>query len=111
MTMTTSSQTMFRLTAFIITCVFLTALASDPLVTLSTKSEDTPYLPKPKGTLTFSKDIAPIIFNNCSGCHRTGEVAPFTLLNYDDVKKKGKTIIKVIDKRYMPPWKAMHGFG
>ena len=111
MTMTTSSQTMFRLTAFIITCVFLTALASDPLVTLSTKPEDAPYLPKPKGTLTFSKDIAPIIFNNCSGCHRTGEVAPFTLLNYDDVKKKGKTIIKVIDKRYMPPWKAMHGFG
>src|SRR4030095_9078843 len=77
------------------------AFASELTVTKSAKIEDAPYVPKPKGTLTFTKDIAPIIFNNCSSCHRTGEVAPFTLLNYDDVKKKGKTIVKVIDKRYM----------
>jgi hypothetical protein len=87
------------------------AIASEPTATKSAKIEDAPYVLKPKGTLTFTKDIAPIIFNNCTGCHRTGEVAPFTLLNYDDVQKKSKTIVKVIDKRYMPPWKAEHGFG
>ena len=35
---------------------------------------------------TFNKDIAPIVWNNCAGCHHAGEVAPFNLTSYQDVK-------------------------
>jgi mono/diheme cytochrome c family protein len=70
-----------------------------------------PYVSKPKGTVTFNADIAPIIFQNCASCHRTGEVAPFPLLSYEDVKKKAKTIARVVDERYMPPWHAEPGYG
>src|SRR3954466_5209128 len=60
---------------------------------------------------TFSRDIAPIIWANCSGCHHAGEVAPFTLTSYDDVKKRAKQIVKVTPSRLMPPWKAAPGAG
>jgi hypothetical protein len=61
------------------------------------------------GPVNFSEHIAPIVFNNCASCHRTGEAAPFTLLNYDDVKKRGKLIAAVTKSRLMPPWKAERG--
>ncbi|MEW6305388.1 MAG: ascorbate-dependent monooxygenase [Verrucomicrobiota bacterium] len=69
------------------------------------------YVPRPANSLTFTKDIAPIIFRNCAECHRPGEVAPFSLLSYQDVKKRGRTIVEVTGQRFMPPWKAEHGFG
>ena len=56
--------------------------------------------------VTFSENIAPIIFNNCTSCHRSGEAAPFELLNFNDVKKRGKLIASVTRSRIMPPWKA-----
>ena len=57
-------------------------------------------------SVTFNRQIAPIIYNNCSSCHRPGEAAPFTLLSYQDVMKKGKIIAAVTASRLMPPWKA-----
>src|SRR5437763_11421101 len=60
---------------------------------------------------TFAKDIAPIIWANCAGCHHAGEVAPFTLTSYDDVKKRAKQIARITHSRVMPPWKAEPGFG
>src|SRR5437879_3083620 len=36
-------------------------------------------------TLTFNKDIAPIVFEHCAGCHRPGQSAPFTLLSFAEV--------------------------
>lgn len=56
--------------------------------------------------VTFNKHIAPIIYNNCSSCHRPGEAAPFTLLSYQDTVKKAKLIAAVTKSRNMPPWKA-----
>jgi mono/diheme cytochrome c family protein len=56
--------------------------------------------------VTFNKHIAPIIYQNCSSCHRPGEAAPFSLLSYQDVSRKGRTIAKVTASHYMPPWKA-----
>ncbi|MGH9843745.1 MAG: c-type cytochrome [Blastocatellia bacterium] len=67
------------------------------------------YESKPAGTLTFNKEIAPIIFNHCASCHRPGEVAPFSLLGYQDVKKRAAQIASVTGKRFMPPWKADQG--
>lgn len=66
-------------------------------------------MPLAKGKLTFNKDIAPIIFENCASCHRPGEVAPFSLLTYADVKKRARQIAIVTEKRVMPPWKAESG--
>src|SRR6185312_9237217 len=59
--------------------------------------------------VTFDKQIAPIIYNNCSSCHRPGEAAPFSLLSYQDVAKRAKLIASVTSSRYMPPWKAEPG--
>ncbi|MBV9469373.1 MAG: hypothetical protein JOZ57_09010, partial [Abitibacteriaceae bacterium] len=72
-------------------------------------SSDAAYVPLPKGTLTFNKDIAPIVYDNCASCHHPGEVAPFSLLSYADVKKRAKQIGLVTQDRTMPPWKADAG--
>lgn len=58
-------------------------------------------------TPTFLKDIAPIIFQNCTSCHRPGEAAPFALQSYTDVKKHGELIEHVVSTNLMPPWKAV----
>ena len=58
----------------------------------------------PSRPLSFNKDIAPIIFENCSTCHHPGESAPFNLLNYADVKKHARQIVEVTRRRIMPPW-------
>jgi hypothetical protein len=42
----------------------------------------------PKATPTFCADVAPIVFSRCAQCHRPGEVAPFSLLSYAEVKKR-----------------------
>jgi tetratricopeptide (TPR) repeat protein len=61
--------------------------------------------------VTFNKDVAPIIFKHCASCHRPGEVAPFPLLSYEDVKKRAKLIGILTERRYMPPWKPESGYG
>jgi mono/diheme cytochrome c family protein len=58
---------------------------------------------------TFNKDVAPILFQNCAGCHRPGEAAPFPLLKFEDAKKRGKLIAQTTQSRQMPPWKADKG--
>jgi len=59
-----------------------------------------------KEEITFSKDIAPIIYNNCTPCHRPAEAGPFSLITYKDVKSHAKTIAFVTGIHYMPPWPA-----
>jgi len=62
-------------------------------------------------TPTFNHDIAPILYRNCSGCHRPGQVAPFSLLTYQDAAKRAAIIAAVTTRGYMPPWKAEPGYG
>ena len=57
-------------------------------------------------TPTFARDVAPIVYDHCAVCHRPGQAAPFPLLSYDDVKKRGELIVRVTARRYMPPWHA-----
>jgi|694.fasta_scaffold09802_19 hypothetical protein len=57
----------------------------------------------------FHRDIAPIIHENCSSCHRPGQAAPFSLIDYNQVKKRAKQIVEVTGERIMPPWHADHG--
>ncbi|MGE0863331.1 MAG: hypothetical protein AB7P34_05445 [Vicinamibacterales bacterium] len=59
--------------------------------------------------VTFTEHVAPIVFANCTSCHRPGEAAPFPLMTYDDVAKRGRLIAAVTRSRLMPPWKAAPG--
>ncbi|MCI0365499.1 MAG: hypothetical protein L0Y44_09415 [Phycisphaerales bacterium] len=54
-------------------------------------------------------DVEPIIAAHCGECHRPGGVGPFSLLTFEDVKKRGGQITAVTKSRYMPPWLPMHG--
>ncbi len=64
-----------------------------------------------QSTPTFNDQIAPIIFSKCTPCHRPGEVAPFTLLNYTDARRRAGQIKAVTQSGYMPPWKPVRGYG
>lgn len=57
-------------------------------------------------TPTWSEDIAPIVYKNCTACHRPGEAGPFPLLTYRDAAKRSKTIARMVKSRSMPPWPA-----
>lgn len=69
------------------------------------------YAPRPAGSVTFNKHIAPIVFQECAVCHRPGESGPFNLLTYAEVKKQSAQIAKVTQSRFMPPWLPEEGFG
>lgn len=60
--------------------------------------------PSTSGKTTFNRNVAPIIFANCSACHRPGEAGPFPLLNYEQVKKHARQIAEVTSSKFMPPW-------
>jgi hypothetical protein len=61
--------------------------------------------------LTFSKDVAPIFFKNCVGCHRSGEIAPMSLITYKEVRPWAKAIREKIATREMPPWHLDSQYG
>jgi len=61
--------------------------------------------------VTFNRDIAPLVFANCTECHRSGEVAPFALESFGDCVKRGDWLVQVTEKRLMPPWMAEAGHG
>lgn len=61
--------------------------------------------------VNFTKHIAPILHKNCATCHHAGAVGPFSLLTYDDAKKRSEHIAEIVTSRRMPPWKAEHDFG
>jgi tetratricopeptide (TPR) repeat protein len=65
----------------------------------------------PLPAATFSKDIAPILFNRCGSCHRPNGPAPFSLLTYSDARQRATLIALATKNRYMPPWKAEPGYG
>jgi hypothetical protein len=58
----------------------------------------------PSASLTFSEDIAPILFENCVGCHHPNGIGPMPLLSYDDVRPYASRIQRKVAAREMPPW-------
>jgi len=60
--------------------------------------------------ITWTRDIAPIIRNNCESCHRPGQVGPFALQSYDQAKGWGAMIASVVEEERMPPWNATHDY-
>jgi mono/diheme cytochrome c family protein len=61
--------------------------------------------------VSFSKDVAPILFKNCADCHRPGELAPMSLLSYKDARPWARSIREKVVSRLMPPWHADPHFG
>ncbi|MBI3839845.1 MAG: ascorbate-dependent monooxygenase [Planctomycetia bacterium] len=61
--------------------------------------------------VTYTRQIAAILWKNCAGCHRPGEVGPFSLLTYQDAFKRADFIAEITATRRMPPWKAEPDFG
>lgn len=55
---------------------------------------------------TFAKDVAPIFYANCTGCHRPGDIAPMSLITFDEVRPWVKSIQKNVEAGTMPPWHA-----
>ena len=60
---------------------------------------------------TFYKDVLPILQANCQTCHRPGEVAPMSLLTYQDARPWAKAIQKAVMAKQMPPWFADPDYG
>jgi tetratricopeptide (TPR) repeat protein/mono/diheme cytochrome c family protein len=60
-------------------------------------------------SITFNRDIAPIVYARCATCHRPGEAAPFSLLTYHDVAAHREQIVEVTQNGYMPPWPPAPG--
>jgi hypothetical protein len=64
-----------------------------------------------KETVNYAEHIAPILNKRCAECHRPGEVAPFSLIGYDNAKKWSAMVAQATSSGLMPPWKATEGYG
>ena len=58
------------------------------------------------GLVTFSRDVAPVLFGKCVQCHRPGQPAPMSLLMYKDARPWARSIKEKVVNRTMPPWHA-----
>lgn len=85
---------MKRLVLFVVGVAVLTSVTA------------TAQAPATANAPTFAKDVAPIVFSKCANCHRPGEVAPMSLLSYEDVRPWAKAIKAKVVAREMPPWGA-----
>jgi hypothetical protein len=61
--------------------------------------------------MTYCRDIAPIFYKNCVGCHRPGEIAPMSLISYKEVRPWAKSIREKVTTREMPPWHLDSHYG
>lgn len=84
---------------------FFSLLLSSILIALA-GCEAQPSLGNPDQPVTWTQDIAPIIHQNCTPCHRQDGGAPFNLVSYNDVYKRAEMVAMVTRDRYMPPWPA-----
>jgi mono/diheme cytochrome c family protein len=65
-----------------------------------------PSSPLHRAEPTFTKDVAPVVFKNCTTCHRPGGLGPFSLLNADTAAAHADEIRDAVQSGYMPPWHA-----
>ncbi|HET9833725.1 MAG TPA: cytochrome c, partial [Vicinamibacterales bacterium] len=53
---------------------------------------------------TFTRDVLPILQKNCQSCHRPGQIAPMSLVTYDEARPWARSIKNKVESRQMPPW-------
>ena len=61
--------------------------------------------------VTFHKDVLPLLQKNCQSCHRPGQIGPFSMLTYREVRPWAKAIKAAVSLRAMPPWFADPRYG
>ncbi len=64
-----------------------------------------------RGSVTFAKDVAPILQKNCQTCHRAGDIAPMSLRTYEEVRPWARSIKAKVVAREMPPYRYDHQIG
>jgi len=87
--------------------IYTAAISTTVLVLTAIPSARTGFA----GTPTFSKDVAPILFKNCASCHRPGDIAPMSLLTYENARPWAKAIREKVAAGSMPPWHATQAHG
>src|SRR5882672_10594933 len=60
---------------------------------------------------TFNKDVLPILQKNCQTCHRPGQIAPMSFLDYKSTRPWARAMKVAVATRKMPPWFADHQYG
>jgi len=97
-----------RVSAVALISVFSAALYALPAIQASGPGPSEPSTSSARllKALTFNKDVAPIFYKSCAECHRPGEAAPFSVLNYKDVRPWARSIKEKVVSRQMPPWHA-----
>lgn len=79
---------------------------------VAAKADGKPLVPaRVPAPATFAREIAPILLAQCAECHRAGQVAPFSLLTFDDASKRARYLADVTSQRQMPPWRAEADYG
>jgi hypothetical protein len=63
------------------------------------------------GAATFNRDVAPVLERHCVSCHRPGEIAPMSFLNYESARPWAKAIKSAVLTGKMPPWPADRRWG
>jgi mono/diheme cytochrome c family protein len=58
----------------------------------------------PEPQVTFTKDVATILQRSCQACHRPNNIAPMSLLTYEDARPWARSIRAKVSEREMPPW-------
>ena len=71
-----------------------------------TAEQPAPRASAAKPAVTFTKDVAPILYKNCTECHRPSMFAPMSLMTYDETRPWARSIKQRVVKREMPPWSA-----
>src|ERR1043166_112619 len=79
-------------------------MVAGPAVAIILSKADSP-------SVTFYKDIQPILQQHCQSCHRSGQIAPMPLVSFDDARKYAAKMKQMTRTKNMPPWFADSQFG
>ena len=85
--------------------VFLALATTIAWTTIPTRAADT------AAPVTFARDVLPILQKNCQSCHRPRQIAPMSLLTYEEVRPWARAIKTKVESRQMPPWFADPEYG
>ncbi len=80
------------------------SIASAVAVVLMLPSAGAAQTPAAGRQVTFTKDVAPILQRSCQNCHRAGELAPMSLVTYEEVRPWARAVKTRTSSREMPPW-------
>ena len=90
---------------------FLILVLLTAMTAFGTESSSPSVTSDQVASVTFNKDVLPILQKNCQTCHRPGEIAPMSFLTYESTRPWAKAIKSAVISRQMPPWFADEHYG